>query len=230
MRDIDNAAAAVPEHIDDLEQVLHLGLRQGGGGLVKYDHLGVEGDGLGNLHHLPLGHGHGAHNRFRIDADAQVVEDLHGGIVHFLFTGEGACHGEAAKPHIVHDVALQRLVQFLVYHGNAVLQGFLGVLEVDLLALQIDVTGILGVNAKEAFHQSGLTGAVFAHQGMDRTGPHGQIDTVQSLDTGEFLGNALHAQQDGFAVLIQIVRLLSWGTRPGKASWARSGSARKLSI
>ena len=123
-----------------------------------------------------------------------------------------------------------RLVQLLVYHGNAVLQGFLGVLEVDLLALQIDVTGILGVNAKEAFHQGGLTGAVFAHQGMDRTGPHGQIDTVQSLDTGEFLGNALHAQQDGFAVLIQIVRLLSWGTRPGKASWARSGSARKLSI
>ena len=106
----------------------------------------------------------------------------------------------------------------------------LGVLEVDLLALQIDVTGILGVNAKEAFHQGGLTGAVFAHQGMDRTGPHGQIDTVQSLDTGEFLGNALHPQQDGLAVLIQIVRLLSWGTRPGKASWARSGSARTLPI
>ena len=34
MADVDDAAALVPQHIDDAEEMLHLGLRQGGGRLV----------------------------------------------------------------------------------------------------------------------------------------------------------------------------------------------------
>ena len=60
--DIDDAAASVPQHIDDPEQVLHFSLCQGGGGLVKNDNLGIIGYCLGNLHHLALGNGQRGHH------------------------------------------------------------------------------------------------------------------------------------------------------------------------
>ena len=112
-----------------------------------------------------------------------------------------------------------------MHHGNAVLQSFLGILEIDLLAFQVDVAGVLAINAEEAFHQGGFARTVFSHQRVNRTGPHRQVDTVQGLDTGEFLGDALHPQQDGFIVLIQIIRLLIWGTSSSRrAAGERSGS------
>ena len=43
---------------------------------------------------------------------------------------------------------------------------------------------------------------------MDGTGPHREVDAIQRLDTGEFLDDSFHAQQDGFLILIQIFRLL----------------------
>jgi hypothetical protein len=45
---------------------------------------------------------------------------------------------------------------------------------------------------------------------VNRTGLHRQVDAVQSLDTGELLGNALHAKQD-ICIVAQYFRLLILG-------------------
>ena len=97
-----------------------------------------------------------------------------------------------------------------MHHGNTVFQCFLGVLKVDLFSVQINFACILAVNTEQALHQGGFTCAVFAHQCMDRTGLNRQVDAVQSLNTGELLGNTLHPKQDRTVIHFQIIRLLVW--------------------
>ena len=209
--DVDNAAATVPEHVDNPEQVFHFHFRQGGGRFVEHNDFGVIGNCLCNFHHLPLRNRHGAHHGSGIDFDAKLVKYFHGGIIHLLFAGQRDAlgnHGEPAQPHVVHDVALQSLVQLLVHHGNTVFQGFLGIFKVDFLAVEEDLASVLLVNAEQTFHQGGLTGTIFAHQGMYRTGPYCQVDTVKGLDAGKFLDDSFHSQQDGFLILFQMFRLL----------------------
>jgi len=176
--------------------MLHLFLRQGGGGLVEHDDLGVVGNGLGDLYHLPLGDGHGAHNLVGIHVDSQLLEHGHGVLEHFLFVHQSQLRGIAAQPQVVHDGTLQCLVQFLMDHGHAVVQGFLTALEVDLPALEINVAFILIIDAEQALHQGGLACAVFAHQGMDRTGLHLQGYMIQRFHAGKGLGNVYHFQEN----------------------------------
>ena len=197
MGDIDDGHAPGPEHIDDFEEVLHFLFRQGGGGLVEDDDLGVIGDSLGDLHHLPLGHGHGAHDPVGIYLNAQLVEHLDGVLVHLALVDHQAAHlGIAAQPQVVHDRALQSLIQLLVHHGHTVFQGFLTAFEIDLLAVQEDLPAVLGVDAEEALHQRGFARAVLAHQRMDRAPFHCQRDMIQGFDAGEGFRDVLHLQQD----------------------------------
>ena len=177
--------------------MLHFFLGEGGGGLVEDDDLGIIGDSLGNLHHLPLGNGHGAHDPVGIDLNSQLVKHLQGVLIHLALVDHDAAHlGVAAKPEVIHDRALERLVELLVHHGYAILQCFLGAFKIDFLAIQIDVAAVFGIDAEEAFHQRGFTGAIFTHQGMDSAPFHRQGDVIQGLDAGECFGNVRHLEQD----------------------------------
>ena len=51
---------------------------------------------------------------------------------------EGTGLGEAAQPHVVHNIALQSLVQLLVHHGNTIFQSFLGnVYELEMITISL---------------------------------------------------------------------------------------------
>ncbi|MPN33430.1 hypothetical protein SDC9_180917 [bioreactor metagenome] len=54
MADVDDAAALVPQHVDDAEQMLDLVFSQRRGGLVEHDNFRLVRDRLGDLDHLPL--------------------------------------------------------------------------------------------------------------------------------------------------------------------------------
>ena len=141
--------------------------------------------------------GHGAHDALGIDVHAELVE--HGPRVpeHLLLIHhDPADGGIAAKPDIIHDRTLERLVQLLVHHGDAVLQRLLGVFEVDLSALKVNVPLVLLIDAEQAFHQRGLARAVFTHQGVDRTPLQFQRDAVQGFDAGKGFGDIRHSQED----------------------------------
>ena len=128
MADINDAAAPVPEHVDDAEEVLHLRLRERRGGLVKDDDLAVVADGLGDLHHLPLADGHGGHDGLGVHGDLQLPENLLGAPAHDLLADHQAPRrrGLAPQPQVVLHAAGQGLVELLVDHGHAVFQRLLG--------------------------------------------------------------------------------------------------------
>ncbi len=196
MADVDDAAALVPQHIDDAEEMLHLGLRQGGGRLVEHNDLGVVAHRLGDLHHLPLGDGQRTHDGAGVHLHLQIAEDLLCLFPHDPLADHDTAHGGVpSQPEVVLNAAGQGLIELLVDHRHTVLQGLLGTLEVDLFAIQDDGTAILAVNAEQALHQCGFSRAVFSHQGVNGTGTDGEGDLVQGLDARELLGDVTHLQQ-----------------------------------
>ena len=219
--DINDAYAACLEHIDDGEEHLNLRLGQGRGRLVQHNNLGVEGNSFCNFHHLTARNGHGGHDGTRVDVDAeflkiQILKDLHGHVVFGLVGNEGHLSAAeldsriAPEPNVVHHATLQRLIQLLMHHGDAVVQRIAGRLEVNLFAVEPDCARILAVNAEKALHQRGFTGAVFAHECMDGTGTDGQLCIVKRFDAGEGLADAFHAQQN--IVFLHVCLFLSWNS------------------
>ena len=199
MGNVNDAHALIPEHVDDPEQVLYFFFRQGGSGLVEYQHLGIIGNGLGDLHHLPLGNGHGTHDPPGVNVDFQFLKHLHGVLVHLLLVNHDPGNGGIpAQPDVVHNRALQGLVQLLVYHGHAIVQGFPAALKVHFLTVQEDMTVVLFVNAEQALHKGGLSRAVFTHQSVDGSLFYFQGNMVQCFNARESLGDILHSQKNRF--------------------------------
>ena len=198
MRNVDDAETAVAEHVDDAEQMLHLFLRQRRRRLIKYNNFRVIGNRLRNFHHLTLRNRHCAHDPVRIDINAELFEDFNGIVVHFLFVDhETGCFRVPAQPEVVHDRALERLIELLVHHSDAVVQRLLAAGKVDFPAFEIDMAAVLVVNAEQAFHQCRLAGAVFAHQRVNRSGLDLQADLIERPDAGEVLCNVFHLKQYG---------------------------------
>ena len=121
VRDVDDAKAPVPEHIDNLKQMFHFFLGQGRGGFVEYDDFRIVGHRFGDFHHLPLGHGHSGHNPAGVYVNAQFLKHGQRVPVHFALVHHDAAHlWIAAQPEIIHHGTFQRLIQLLMDHGDAV--------------------------------------------------------------------------------------------------------------
>ena len=111
MADVNNAAALAAQHIDNAEQMFHLHLGQRRGGLVKYDHLGVIADGLGNLHHLPLANWKRGHDGSGVHMYVKLLKNFLSPPPHDALADHDAAHlGVATQPQIVRDGAGQGLV------------------------------------------------------------------------------------------------------------------------
>ena len=75
------------------------------------------------------------------------------------------------------------------------------------------------INAEEALHQGGFAGAVFAHEGMYRTGTQEELSIIQRFDAWEFFYDPGHLQ---YIFMIQNARhhfsylslhlIMSWQT------------------
>ena len=84
VRDVDDADSVALELADDAEEIVDFRIVQRGGGLIHDEHPGFERQGLGDFHHLLLGHGELADQGARIQVQMQAVEDLPGVLLHFL--------------------------------------------------------------------------------------------------------------------------------------------------
>ncbi|VXC58266.1 hypothetical protein HALO98_70574 [Vreelandella titanicae] len=88
----------------------------------------------------------------------------------------------APKEDIIHGVQIGDQAEFLEDDTDARVEGVLVAMEIAYLAIDVDLTFILSVDAAENFHQSRLAGPVFAKQSMHlasmdieryiREGPH----------------------------------------------------------
>ncbi len=118
-------------------------------GSSKTMHLGIVGNRLGDLDHLPLGNRQGGHDGLGVDADLQRVKNLFGACGHDAFADHDAADlGVPAQPQVVLHRAGQGLVEFLVHHCHTVFQGFFGAFEIDWFAVQRDVAAVLVINAE----------------------------------------------------------------------------------
>ena len=198
MADIDDRNALGPQLVHDGEQSFHLGGGQGGCGFVQDQHLAVRGNGLGDLHELHLGDAEGAQLSLRVVVQVDLLQHLGSILVHFFMVDD--CDGShlfgriAANIDVLADAALRDGLQLLVDHGDAPVQGIQGAFDLNRLPLIDDLAFVHMINAEHAFHQSGLAGAVFAHQGMDGAGAKLKLCVVQRLNAGEGLDDATHFQ------------------------------------
>ena len=180
MGDVDQRNALFFQHAHHFKQFVHFLHSQRGGGFVQNNDLGVVGDCLGDLAHLPLGNRHIAHGLGQVDRHAQFAEQVGCRLFHQAFVHHA--HGIdriSTQEQVVDHAAFQALVQFLVHHGDAVFQGVFGAGEVDLLAVEEDFSFVFLVGAKKTFHHRGLTGAVFAHKTHDGAALYVQIDMIK---------------------------------------------------
>ena len=198
MADVHDGHTLGPQFVHNGEQGLHLGGGQGGRGLVQNQHLAVRGYGLGDLHQLHLGDAEGAQLRLGVEVQMDLLQHLGGVRVHFFVVNDGdrshLLGGIAAHVDVFTDAALRNGLQLLVDHGDAPVQGIQGALDLNGLSLVNDFALVHMINAEHAFHQGGLSGAVFTHEGMDGTGAKLKLCVVQRLDAGEGLDDAAHFQ------------------------------------
>ena len=134
--DVDQGDTLRLQHPHHFKQLIDLLNRQGGGGLVQNDDLGVVGDCLGNLTHLPLRNGHVPHGLGEVHRHAKLTEQLgsfllHSALIHYA----QRIGGVAAQEQVVDDIPFQALVQLLVNHGDSIFQGVLGAGKTDFLAV-----------------------------------------------------------------------------------------------
>ena len=186
MGDVDDADAPVAQAVDHLEELVDLRLGQGAGWLVHDEHLGILGQGLGDLDHLLLGDGELVEPGRRVDVEVEPVQDLGGVDVHLLVVDvaeQGP--GLAADVDVLGHGQVGHEVEFLVDDPDPGLAGLPGVLEMDFLALVDDSPGIRPVDPAQDLHEGRLARAVLADQGMHLALAQLEGDLVQGLDPGK---------------------------------------------
>ena len=195
--DVDNAHARGLEPPDKGEEVFDFGGGQGGGRLIHdEDFRVVVGEGLGDFHHLLLGHGEPLDHRAGGDVQMEGLQKLVGLAVLFLFVQEQALGGLASHEDVLRHGQVLHQVQLLVHDADAQLLGVAGGLNLGGLAVELDDAVILGVNTGENFHQRRFTGAVLTDEGQDFAGAQLQLRVVQCVDAGEILLNPMHIEQN----------------------------------
>ena len=196
--DVDQSNALLLQLPHDAEQALDLVCGQRGGGLVQDQHLAVGGNSFSNFHHLHLGDAQRAQLCMGVDVQLQFLQQFIGIFVHFgmVHNSDDAVFlgGVAPQPDILSHGTGRNGLQLLMHHGDAAVQCIQRGGDGYLLPLVFDLALVHLVNAEHTFHQSGLTGAVFAHQSHDFAGTELQLSMIKGFDTGEGLDHAFHYQ------------------------------------
>jgi hypothetical protein len=181
---------------DDAEQVLHLAVGERRGGLVHDEHVGVEGHGFRDLHHLAARNGQRAHFGLRVDVDRQPLEQGLGALAQPGMVDQAeAVGGLAAYPDVLGHRHAGHQVQLLVDHGDALPERIQRAAQRDGPAPEQDLPRVRWLHARDDLHQRRLAGTVLAHQRMHGAGAYAQLHIVEGDDAGEGLSHATGLQQ-----------------------------------
>ena len=187
--DVEDRDAAVGQPPDDGVEEPDLVVGQRGGGLVHRDDARVVADGLGDLDDLLLGDRQGADLVVgRQAADPEPVEELLGVAAHAGGVDERAAARLAAEVDVLGDGAVRQEVELLEDRGDAGGLGLHGVVEVVLLAGDLDGAAVGDVHPGQQLHQRGLAGAVLADEAVHLAGHEVEVGGLQDHVAEEGLG------------------------------------------
>ncbi len=192
--DVEHADAARLEVLDDLEQRLGLAFGQRGGRFVEDEYPGVQGQRLGDLHHLLLGHRQLGHRGAGADGHAQAGQAGFGVRLHLASVDQAEAHRLAGQEDVFRHREVGHQVEFLVNDGDADMLGFRHGLEVPLFTEVADPPLVRRLLAADDLHQGGLAGAVLAADGVDFARVEAKADVVEGHDAGKALGNVFERQ------------------------------------
>ena len=110
----------------------------------------------------------------------------------FLVDEQGVLLGKAADQQVFIDGDALCEAQLLIHHADAVLLGHVRRMQQALFAVDIDVSGVIAVQAGKNLHQRGFACSVFTQQGVDLALLYAEIHLVDSKRSRETLGHAPH--------------------------------------
>ena len=191
--DIDDRHALCLQLPQKDEQPFHIRHRKRGRRFIQDQDTRILTDRLGNLGQLLLPRPQIAHQRGGIDLDLQHVKDR-------LRPPDGIriVDHPPRIPRLARQEDVLRHGQrrdqrhFLKVHGNTRRPRRLGRAGGQFLATNLDLALLRHVNAVQDLEDGGLPRPVAAEQGVDFTGKHLEIHTVQRADAAEGFGNPRH--------------------------------------
>jgi hypothetical protein len=214
VRDEQDGRVLCLQGADHLEQPVHLGGRQRGGGLVHDDHPRVQRQGLADLDHLLVGDGQAAGGPRRVQRHAEALEDGGRLVVHgppvdatvALGPGVGA-ERLAADEHVLRHRQVGEQRRLLVDHRDARRPGGGRAVQGDLLAADGQRPVVRLVHPGEDLDQGGLARPVLSEQRVHLARPQFHRPVDQRPHRAEGLGGMSefeHGRRAGG------VRLIAW--------------------
>ena len=194
--DVDDAFAFGLQPADDAEEVRDLPFGQRRSRLVHDQDVGVVGDRLGDLDHLPVGDAEIAHFGVGIDMDIEAGEQRLGAAPHLVVSNQTeGVERLAADPDVFRHRHEVHQVEFLMDHRDAVAQRVERRTQADVLALEAEGAGVWRIDAGDDLHQRRLAGAVLAHQRMDVAALEAERHVVERQNAGERFAHVLDFEQ-----------------------------------
>ena len=194
---------AQPLVLESLDQAEHLGClldTERGCRLVEEHHLRLADQRARDRHRLALAAGEAAH----LGPDAaqrrhrQVAQKLLGALLHVHLVdhvNRDAVHELLAEEKIRDHVEVVAQRQILKDGGDAEALRRLGCADPDLLAAEVGLTGVRGLDAVDGLDQGALAGAVVADQGDDLARVDLEVDLVEGPNGPEALGEPRSARR-----------------------------------
>ena len=191
--DQDHGLALGGEPAHQLGQLLPLGRRQGRRGLVEDHDLGAAVEELDDLQPLPLGDRRVGDDPPRVELEAEPGGELLG------FGGDPAQVRAARERRRAQGDVLGRGQgrdegEVLVDHADPGLERVLGAVELDALAVQLEVASVGAQQAGRDPHQGRLPGSVLAEQGVHLAGRDLERHGVVGEQGAEALADGSEAQ------------------------------------
>ncbi len=199
VRDVDNAHSALAQPPDHRKQLVNLAVGQGGRGLVHDQHLGVDGERLGHLDHLLLGHTEVGHDAGGVHVHIERVQHLPALVLHRLVVHHEAkrwlSSGIAAQVDVLSDVEVRYQVELLVNGADAELLGMSRTVDAYLLTLDLDLARIRHISASQHLHERGLAGTVLTQQDVHLSGEEVKAHVLKGAHSRKRLGDVQQPYQ-----------------------------------
>ena len=188
--DINDADSLLFEAVDGGEELLDLTVREGSRRLVHNEDLGLDGEGLGHLHHLLLGHAQADDLGPGVNVHIQAVQQLQTLGMHPGLIQEPPAMGKPALKDVLGHAHVGHQIELLVDDADA---EFLRLARVDqayFLAVQDDRPGIGRVGAGQYLHQRGFSRPVFAQEDVHLPGVQVKVHIAERQDAGKSLSDS----------------------------------------
>ena len=213
--DVGNRDTILLELANHPEQHFHLMVRNGRCRFVHDDYAGISGKGLGNLHYLLLTDTQIPEGGRRQCIQLKFLEQERRVAIHLRIIDKAkAIERFTAQEDVFGHGKIGHQVELLENHGNTVSLRRPGVGEFHFFPIQADYPFIRTENSGKDTHEGGFPRPVLTQECGQLTLAEGELDFVQSLDTGKGLGDPFHLK-DAIRIVTHCFSAMTGITRRG---------------